>query len=201
MNSQTGIGIPYTFFLYLYPVKIIAVGGLLILFRGSYTELTWTDLRCFSKTAISILTGIAVFVLWINLTWPWATIGTLNGFDPSLVSENFTRYLLIISRILGASIVVPIMEEIFWRSWLLRYLVSADFQSVELGRFSFSSFAIGSVLFGMEHNLWFAGIVAGASYSLLLYYSKSLAQCVLAHAVTNFILGLYVIQSSRWEFW
>jgi CAAX prenyl protease-like protein len=93
------------------------------------------------------------------------------------------------------------MEELFWRSWLLRYIISQDFKSVEIGRFTLPSFLIGTVMFGLEHNLWLAGIMAGALYSLLLYRTKSLAQCIVAHAVTNLLLGIYVLQTGKWYFW
>jgi hypothetical protein len=53
----------------------------------------------------------------------------------------------------------------------------------------------------MEHNMFLAGILAGAIYNLLLYYTKSLSQCVLAHAVTNLALGFFVLLSQKWYFW
>jgi len=185
----------------LYPIKALSTGLLILIFRRSYTELRWQDLGKLPITLLSLAVGIIVFILWIQMDWPWATIGTSGGYNPTLVSGNFTSYLLIVSRIVGAALIVPIMEELFWRSWLLRYLISQDFQSVELGRFTLPSFLIGTVMFGLEHNLWFAGIMAGVCYSTLLYRSRSLAQCVLAHAVTNLLLGIYVLQTGRWEFW
>jgi CAAX prenyl protease-like protein len=201
LDAKTGIGIPYTFYLYLYPVKIAVVGAALIYFRKSYTELNWIDFRQFKRTTLSIAIGFVVFILWINMTWTWATFGSPKGFEPYLVSGNLTRNFLIISRIFGASVIVPVMEEIFWRSWLLRYLISADFNTVAIGRLTPISFIIGTVLFGLEHNLWFAGILAGAFYTLLLYHTKSIAQCILAHSVTNMLLGIYVVYTCKWHFW
>jgi CAAX prenyl protease-like protein len=60
---------------------------------------------------------------------------------------------------------------------------------------------ICAVLFGLEHNLILAGIMAGVAYSLLLYWTKSIYQCILAHAVTNLVLGIYVLQTGYWQFW
>ncbi len=201
LSSHGYVNISDTALLYLYPVKAISVGVLLISLRKSYSELQWTDLKNPAATVAGILTGFAVFLLWINMTWPWAVFGKLNGFDPTVVSENLTRSYLIIFRIIGAAVVVPIMEEIFWRSWLLRYIISQDFQSVGIGRFTLPSFLIGTVMFGLEHNLWLAGIMAGAFYSILLYRTKSLVQCILAHAITNLLLGIYVIYTGKWFFW
>jgi CAAX prenyl protease-like protein len=201
IGKQGFFVIPEIFFLYLYPVKTVLVGLLLLCYRKSYTEITGNCLVNISNIIISIIAGIIVFILWINMDWSWATIGTPKGFDPSSISENITRYTLISARILGAAVVVPIMEEIFWRSWLLRYIISQHFQSVEIGRFTLPSFLIGTIMFGLEHNLWLAGIMAGTIYSLLLYRTKSITLCIVAHAVTNFLLGIYVIQTARWEFW
>jgi CAAX prenyl protease-like protein len=93
------------------------------------------------------------------------------------------------------------MEELFWRSFLLRYLIQPDFRRVPLGTFTWSSFIISVALFGVEHNQWFAGIVAGLLYTLLLYRSRSLSSCILAHAVTNFLLGMYVLITQEWQYW
>lgn len=188
-------------FLYMYPVKTVAVGLLLFVFRKSYTEISRKDLSVTGRTIASIATGILVFALWINMDLPWAAFGPSKGFDPTIVSENFTRHLLIGFRITGASIIVPAMEELFWRSWLLRYIISQDFRSVAIGRFTVSSFLIGSVMFGLEHNLWLAGIMAGIFYNILLYRTKSVAQCILAHATTNLLLGIYVLNTGKWFFW
>ncbi|MBT0662739.1 CAAX prenyl protease-related protein [Geobacter pelophilus] len=195
------LAIPEDLFLYLYPVKTVSVGLLLFCYRKSYTEITRNCLTNIGNIFTSVFTGIIVLVLWINMDWSWATVGTSSGFNPSLLSDNVTRYTLIFSRILGAAVVVPIMEEIFWRSWLLRYIISSDFQSVEIGKFTLPSFLIGTIMFGLEHNLWLAGIMAGAIYTLLLYRTKSITLCIVAHGLTNFLLGIYVLQTARWEFW
>ena len=187
--------------LYLYPIKTLLVAGLLIFLWGRYEELDFSDLKNFPKTAASIAIGLIVFVLWINMDWGIAAFGENKGFDPFLIDDSTTRNIIIFFRICGAALVVPVMEELFWRSFMLRYVITPDFSSVRIGTFTLSSFLICSVLFGLEHNLLFAGIMAGAVYSLLLYWTKSIAQCVVAHAVTNLVLGLYVLQTGHWQFW
>jgi CAAX prenyl protease-like protein len=135
------------------------------------------------------------------MDWPWATAGKSIGYDPSSVLDHPTRSLLIGFRIFGASMVVPVMEELFWRSWLLRYLIDQDVSKVPIGKFTWPSFIICTALFGIEHNLWLAGIMAGTAYSILLYRTKSIAHCMLSHGITNFALGIYVITTGRWDFW
>jgi len=187
--------------LYLYPIKTVLVVGLLIVFWRQYSELDFSDFKNLTHTGASILLGLLVFVLWINMDWGIATFGENKGFDPFLIADTGTRNIMIFSRIFGAALVVPIMEELFWRSFMLRYVITSDFMSVRIGTYTLTSFAICSVLFGLEHNLLLAGIMAGASYSLLLYWTKSIYQCILAHAVTNLVLGLYVLQTGFWQFW
>lgn len=187
--------------LYLYPVKALIVAGLLLLFMRQYEELRWSDFKNLPHTVGSLLLGLLVFVLWVNMDWGFATIGESKGFNPTLIENDVVRNSMIFFRIFGAALVVPVMEELFWRSFLLRYIIDSNFMAVRIGTYTLASFAIGSVLFGLEHNLVLAGIMAGVAYSLLLYWTKSIGQCVLAHAVTNFVLGIYVLQTGYWQFW
>jgi CAAX prenyl protease-like protein len=105
------------------------------------------------------------------------------------------------ARLAGAVLLVPVMEELFWRSFLIRYLIETDFSKVPIGQFTWASCIITVVLFGLEHNLILAGIMAGLAYNLLLYFTRSIFHCTLSHAVTNLLLGLYVLQTGNWHFW
>jgi CAAX prenyl protease-like protein len=93
------------------------------------------------------------------------------------------------------------MEELFWRSFLIRYLISSKFESVPVGAVTPFSFVATVVLFGLEHDLWLAGMVAGAAYTGLLVYTKRLWPCILAHALTNFALGIHVLMTHEWKWW
>ena len=93
------------------------------------------------------------------------------------------------------------MEELFWRSFFIRYLIGPDFSKVPIGMATWPSFLLTTVLFGLEHNLFFAGIMAGIAYNLLLYYTRSISHCIIAHGLTNLLLGIYVLTTERWHFW
>jgi CAAX prenyl protease-like protein len=93
------------------------------------------------------------------------------------------------------------MEELFWRSFLMRWVASPDFETVEPARAGLKAFIITVVLFGFEHNLWLAGIVAGIAYTLLYMRYRTLWSPILAHAVTNGLLGLWVVHTGSWAFW
>lgn len=189
------------FWLFLYPVKAVSVALVLFLFRKQYTEINSGEFIRPATACAALALGLGVFAMWISMDFPAATMGTLRGYDPNLCRNDGVRLFLTASRLAGAALVVPFMEELFWRSFLIRFIISHDFTKVPIGRFTWPSFLITAVLFGLEHNLFLAGILAGILYNLLLYHSRSLSACILAHGVTNLALGVYVLQTGKWYFW
>lgn len=182
-----------------YALKIASVVIALAFFRKTYNELTRFKVNS-GHLITTLALSVVVFVLWINMDWPFAAMGEIHAYDPRLLPEGWL-YPFITLRLFGASVVVPLFEELFWRSFILRYIIDPDFTSVKLGTFSWPSFVISSALFGLEHNLWLAGIMAGIFYNILLYRTKNLWYCILAHGVTNLALGIYVIKTGSWQFW
>lgn len=201
LNEHGFIQLEATALYYLYPVKAIAAGYLLYKYRKQYTELDFKDLSKIPTTLISSCTGILVFMLWIRMDWTLGTSSTPAGFNPELLPNATLQIIMIIFRTAGAVLVVPLMEELFWRSFLIRYIIDNDFMQVRAGTFTWGSFLLTVVLFGAEHNYFYAGIMAGFFFNLILYKTRSLAQCVLAHAVTNLALAIYVVITGKWQFW
>ncbi|QJE03102.1 CAAX prenyl protease-related protein [Massilia forsythiae] len=183
---------------WLYPVKVGLVALLLALFWRHYHELG-TARPALRAALTAMATGIAVLVLWVSLDAGWMTVGSSPGFDPR--NGGRIDWLLVAFRIAGAALVVPVMEELFWRSFLMRWVVASDFETVAPSQITLKSFAITIVLFGFEHNLWLAGIVAGAAYSLLYMRHRTLWSPILAHAVTNGLLGAWVVWTGNWSYW
>lgn len=185
----------------IYPLKALTVAFLLFLFRARYDEIGLRDLFRPWILASSLAAGLGVYAFWIRLDLPWATVGTLAGFDPGIYAGGAVKVIMIAFRLFGAVLVVPVMEELFWRSFLIRSIISPDFSKIPVGRFTWASFVLSSALFGFEHNLVVAGILAGMVYNLLLYKTRSLSACIIAHGVTNLALGIYVLNTGRWYFW
>ncbi|WP_447979466.1 CAAX prenyl protease-related protein [Candidatus Nitrospira bockiana] len=188
--------------LWLYPIKTAVVLGLLIYFWPEYTELRERWWRRSSDLVLALATGLVVYALWVRMDWPWAMQGDgpANGYDPFQAGVG-VGWILAGIRLFGASVVVPIMEELFWRSFLMRYLISSKFDAVPLGAFTPLSFIVTVALFGVEHDLWLAGMMAGAAYAGVLYATKRLWPCILAHGVTNFALGVHVLLTGEWKWW
>lgn len=191
--KQTGI-LPLGDIRWIYPAKILLVSISMILLWRNYDELSNFKANM-ADWAVGIAAGILVFILWINLDYGWDTIGQVQGYDPQ------GDAVLIVCRILGAALVVPVMEELFWRSFVMRWIDGANFIKVDPASISRKSFLITAVLFASEHNFWLAGLLAGFVYSWLYMRTRNLWVPILAHALTNGLLGLWVIQTKSWQFW
>ncbi len=179
----------------IYPIKTVLVTASLIYFWNVYKE----EIR-FSFNLLAVISGVVVFFIWVLPEGLYPQIGH-SEFNPYEQASGYGVYLVIAFRLIGATLVVPLMEELFWRSFVLRYAISSDFKSLPLGRFSWFSFIFVSILFGFEHHRWLVGIVAGMVYAGILYHRRNLFDPILSHAITNFLLGLYVISTQQWSFW
>jgi CAAX prenyl protease-like protein len=179
----------------VYPLQTIAVAASLIFYWKVYRE----EVR-FETDLMSVVAGVAVFFIWVLPEGLYPQMGK-SEFNPYDLAQGRTVYFLMAFRLLGAAFVVPLVEELFWRSFALRFLIKSDFKKVPLGQFSWLSFVGVSVAFGFEHHRWLVGIMAGMIYALVLYRSKNLFSPILAHTVTNLLLGLYVIATGKWDFW
>ncbi|HEV8147128.1 MAG TPA: CAAX prenyl protease-related protein, partial [Bryobacteraceae bacterium] len=167
------------------------------------------DLRVQRVTA-SILLGVAVFALWIapDLLFPgyrqhWLFENSITGSAKStLAADAQMQPAVLILRTLRAVVIVPIVEELFWRGWLMRWLIAADFRSVPLGAYSAQAFWVVALLFASEHGAyWDVGLMAGIAYNWWMLRTRSLGDLILAHAVTNACLSAYVIVAKKWEYW
>lgn len=186
--------------LWLYPVKTVVVVGLLAYCWSRYEELKGKPFAGAGEVMLSVAVGLLVYLAWVRMDWSWAMQGEAAGYDPFRAGEGMGVVLAGI-RMLGAAVVVPVMEELFWRSFLLRYVIAVKFETVPLGAYTPASLAITVVLFGLEHHLWLAGMMAGAAYTLLLYRTGRLWPCILAHGVTNLALAIHVLVTGEWKWW
>lgn len=183
---------------WVYPLQAILCGGLVIWFRREY------EWRRFARAGFALAVAVVVFALWIS---PQAFFGfppRLAGFDPGVFSDQPILYWSSLGlRFLRLVVVVPLVEEIFWRGFLLRYLIAEDLDRVAFGTFSWVSFGAVSVCFALAHSMpdWPAALLTGALYNLVAYRTKSLSSCVLAHALTNLLLGLWIMRTQQWGFW
>ena len=158
----------------------------------------------------TVALGIGVFLLWIgpDVLFPgyrthWLFQNSITGklestMPPGLLSNPFQLVL----RTARAALLVPILEELFWRGWLMRWLIDQDFEKIQLGRYATSAFLITAVLFASEHGpYWEVGLACGLIYNWWMVRTKSLADLYVAHGITNLCLSLYVLATGKWEYW
>jgi uncharacterized protein len=152
--------------------------------------------------------GVAVFLIWIapDAFWPeyrhlWLFENSIMGKAQGTLTGDASPLVLLL-RSARAVLIVPVIEELFWRAWMMRWLISPDFEKVPLGAWSAQSFWVVALLFASEHGpFWDVGLVAGILYNWWMIRTRSLGDLILAHAVTNACLCGYVVAFGRWEYW
>jgi hypothetical protein len=186
-----------------YILKTIVTAALLILLWRHFTKITW------DYWPLGLLMGVLGAVQWIGmerlLLHVWPNYPRMGGdiFDPTkeIHSANF-RIFFYCFRLLGPALVVPVMEELFWRDFLWRTLdAGEDFKSVPLGVWNRRVFWIVAAFFAAEHVQWLTAIVWAIMIGWLLVRTRSLGACIVMHGVTNFLLGIWVLWRHDWWFW
>ena len=179
----------------------LLVAGLLLYFWRHYEELHERVRVRPGDWMIAVVLGLAVFAAWVTFDRGWAAFGgPARGFAP-LDGEGRIDVALTLLRLVGFVLVVPVMEELFWRSFVLRRIKSPDFLHLPPRAAGLGAFALSSALFATEHSLWFAGLLAGMAYNLCFMRSGNLWVPILSHAITNGTLGLWILTTQSWRYW
>jgi CAAX prenyl protease-like protein len=183
---------------WIFPAQTVVCGGILIWFWRQY------QFRAPARIPFTVGIGLLVFALWIAPQQLLGFPARLTGFNPETFADQPVLYWsTILFRYLRLVVVVPLVEEVFWRGFLLRYLIDEKFYRVPFGTFSWLSFAGVTLGFGLAHSPadWAAALITGALYNYFAYRTRSLGSCVLAHAVTNLCLGIWIMATRQWGFW
>jgi hypothetical protein len=182
---------------WLYLVKTILGALMIFAVRPFVAEMRW---------AISweaVVVGILIFAIWVGL----------DSFYPHLFKKGETNpfisfggnaglaWFFCVVHLIGMTLVVPPIEEIFYRSFLYRYVASKDFLTVPLSKFIPVPFLVTALVFGLSHNEWLAGILCGAAYQWLVLRKNRIGDAMTAHAITNFLLGAWIVWRGAWHFW
>ena len=186
---------------WLYALNLVLVGGLLAAWWRAYGELAWQNRPSAREALLSVAVGLAVFALWIRLDAPWMQIGKPAAAFVPVDASGALLWPLIAARWLGATLLVPVMEELFWRAFLMRWIQAPVFEGVDPRRTGAKAVLLSTFVFMLAHPLWLAAIVAGLAYALLYRATGRLWTAVIAHAVTNGALGAWVVASGQWQFW
>jgi len=186
-----------------YIVKTIVAGVLLILLRRHFTKIKW------SSAWLGVIVGIVGIVQWVGMEklllhfWPNYPRLSAEAFDPfKTISSPALLWSFIAIRLLGPVLVVPFMEEYFWRDFLWRTIMAPnDFKMMKIGDWDWQAVIVVALAFASVHIQWMTAIVWGLMIAWLLIRTRSLGACIIAHAVTNLLLGIYVLGWHDWAFW
>lgn len=186
-----------------YPIRVLATFLILLMFSRPYLKFRP------SAPAASIVIGMVVFGIWVapDLLFGyrhfWLFENSITGSPASSLPPALHSDISFLAvRIIGSTLLVPIIEELFWRAWLMRWLVDKHFLEIPLGTYVPSAFWLTAVLFASEHGAyWEVGLPAGIVYNWWIVRTRTVADCILAHAVTNGILAAYVLIAGQWQYW
>lgn len=195
LQGQFGPGSAY----WLYFIKTLVGAWMVWEARPFIAEMRW------ALSWEAVVVGIAIFGVWVGLDGFYPRLSKLGeGWNPNREYGDGTglAWFFVVVRIAGSSLVVPPIEEVFYRSFLYRYFVKLDFRAMPLSQFHGLSFVVTSTIFGLLHpDRWLAGILCGLAYQWLVIRKGRLGDAMTAHGITNFLLGLWVIWRGAWDFW
>jgi CAAX prenyl protease-like protein len=196
---------------WFYLAKTLAGAWLIYEMQPLVAEMRWA----FSWEAVVV--GAGVFLLWIGINGEWALQNSLwvkwgithapvqadSIWDPQIQFGGFSGIacFFLTVHIVGMTLVVPPLEEVFYRSFLYRYVANQNFLTMPLDKFLPWPFLVTVAVFGFSHNEWLAGILCGAAYQWLVIRKNRLGDAMTAHAITNFLLGGWVVWRGAWHFW
>lgn len=182
---------------WIYLIKTLVGAWLVWKMRAFVAEMRWR------VSWEAVLVGVAVCAMWVGIDGLYPHFGSAKPWNPlsQFAGRSWLAYMFVGIRLAGSALVVPPLEEVFYRSWLYRYWAQKDFQAMPLGRFHAISFVITSLVFGLEHYQWLAGILCGFAYQGLVMRKNRLGDAITAHAITNLLLGLWVYWQQDWRFW
>lgn len=196
--------LPHGFYPYHYAAKIVVVAVLTWLCSRKWkSELRW-DAKAVVLGVVVGLVGLGLWLVLDHLQPAALTFGPKRvGYNPFTEITNPTlRAVFIGFRFFGLALIVPIIEEVFWRSFLLRFLTDQEkWIKLDLTAFTPAAFAAVAVAFAIPHPEWLAALAYAILVGGLLRYSKSLLACIVAHGVTNGALGIYVLMTGAWKYW
>ena len=204
IEGKGWLGIPYEGW---YCLKVLVVLGLLWFFHREWPR--WST----RGVGLGALMGVVGLVVWLVLDWLQGVIpgfnamvasilGTREGFQPfGEHGVNLHSLAFVLVRLTGLALVVPIMEEIFWRGFLARYLIDENFTAVPQGKFTLQSFWIVTLAFVAVHPELLAALAWGALVNWLYRKTGNVWACVAMHAVTNLLLGGWILATGEWRLW
>jgi CAAX prenyl protease-like protein len=183
---------------WFYFAKTLVGAWLIFEMRPHVSEMRW------AVSWEAVVIGILIFAIWVGFDpyYPKLFKGGSTGNPADVFGKGSSlAWFFNIVHIVGMTLVVPPLEEVFYRSFVYRYVASPNFLAVPMNRFLPLPFFVTIGFFGLSHNEWLTGIICGAAYQWLVIRKNRLGDAMTAHAITNFLLGVYIVWRGAWHFW
>jgi uncharacterized protein len=211
LNEDGYVQIPYRWYPRVYTIKIIATTTVLLLALPAYLVFR------FYINPIALVVGVIGIIAWIGICklnleqkvlvpmglGSLVEMGERPGFNPleQLKDDPNWAYGFLAIRLFGLAILIPIIEEFFLRVFLVRFVMDVDWFKIPFGKVDRLGL-ITSVAFPMlmHPGEIFAAAVWFGMITWLMLRTRNIWDCVAAHAVTNALLGAYVITTGEWQF-
>jgi len=182
-------------FEWLYGLRVVAVFGVVYTYRREYRGMDWR----FGWVGPS--SGVAIFALWVGLVHWFGAAGSEMAAGLARLSVG-ERAAWIALRIIGAVVTIPFAEELCFRGYLARRVMSADVERVSLRRLSVGAVLVSSLVFGLMHGkMWLAGTLAGVAFCLVAKLRGRLGEAVAAHATANLMIAVWVLARGDYSLW
>ncbi len=183
-----------------YSIKLVAVVALLWYCRVIFRDLTRPTL---SAILLAIACGLAVTAAWVGLDGlypmiPW--LGKRTEFNPSSMSLA-AKWVFVVIRMIGLVVIVPPIEELFYRSFLMRWIVDPIYTRVPIGKVTPIGLGVTTLVFAGSHPEWLPALLTGLAWGGLVWKTRNVTACVISHAVANLALGIYVLATGAWKYW
>jgi CAAX prenyl protease-like protein len=192
-----------------YPIAYGAKAAIVALVMVTVGRSAWADLRktpAVGGWILAVALGLVVTAVWVGIDGlypelPWLGGGEREGFDPNVLGPGGMAAFVAV-RLFGLVILVPVFEELFWRSFLMRVVIDPDdFRRVPIGKVTPLAVAITSIGFMLVHPEWLPALLTGLAWAGLLALTRSVSACALSHAVANLSLGIYILATGSYHFW
>lgn len=207
LTSLEGFEAVKPYYPWVYAGKLVLVSAALVRYGNAYPSFATAGL------GLGVAAGVVGVFLWVGIValeleaplraaLPAVFGSGRASYNPfEAIADPAGRWAFIVVRLIGLAVIVPLVEEIFWRGFLMRYFINEDFANVPIGTFTPMSFALVTILFTAPHPELLAALVWGAMINLLLCRTKNLWSAIACHAVTNGLLGAYILTTGAWNLW
>ena len=189
-------------FEWLYPLRLAAALAVFYAYRRQYRRMDWRF------GWLGPAAGVLVFAFWIAIDHWIGRDATGSGVVLTGVAEGLARLssgqraAWILLRTIAAVLTVPLAEELAFRGYIARRIMSADVESVSLRSLSLVAVLVSSLAFGILHGrMWLAGTLAGVVFAVVAKLRGRLGEAVAAHATANLLLALWVIARGDYSLW